>query len=109
MCSCGVCSAISSIAPQVLAVEDSRAAMAMFEEIQQKTGGHFKMVKTGGPGAANTVVVGDTVVCSATLGLGSSTLEAHYKRYAKHVVAVDISEFHKVDGGLTCLSLLLER
>lgn len=109
MCSCARSSAISSIAPQILAVEDSPAAMAMFNEIQQKTDGHFKMVKTVGPGAANTVLVGDTVICSATLGLGSVKLEAHYKEHAKHVIPVDISEFHKVDGGLTCLSLLIER
>jgi dimethylargininase len=101
--------AISSIASEILAVEESPAALAMFDEIQQKTGCHFKMVKTVGPGAANTVLVGDTVVCSATLGLGSVKLEAHYKQHAKHVIPVDISEFHKVDGGLTCLSLLIER
>lgn len=102
-------SAISSIAPEILAVEDSPAAMVMFDEIQQKTGGHFKMVKTVGPGAANTVLVGDTVMCSATLGLGSVKLESHYKQHAKHVIPVHISEFHKVDGGLTCLSLLIDR
>jgi len=101
-------SAISMIAPQTLSVEDSVAAMAMFDEIQQQTGGHFTMVKTKGPGAANTLLVGDTVICSATLGLGAD-LKAHYEQHAEHVVPVDISEFHKMDGGLTCLSLLIER
>ncbi|KAG0612001.1 hypothetical protein M758_7G182600 [Ceratodon purpureus] len=109
MCSRVLFSAISSISPKILAVEDSPAAIAMFDEIQQKTDGHFKMVKTLGPGAANTVLVGDAVICSATLGLGSLKLEAHYKQHARHVIPVDISEFHKVDGGLTCLSLLIER
>lgn len=99
-------SVLSMIAPQTLAVEDRLAATAMFDEIQQKTGGHFKMVKTVGPGAANTVLVGDTVICSATLG---TDLKAHYKQHAEHVIPVDMSEFHKVDGGLTCLSLLIER
>jgi dimethylargininase len=91
-------------------VEDSLAATAMFDEIQRKTGGYFKMVKTRGPGAANTVLVGDTVICSATLGLGEhADLKAHYEQYAQRVIPVDISEFHKVDGGLTCLSLLIKR
>ncbi|XP_024386939.1 uncharacterized protein [Physcomitrium patens] len=101
-------SVISEIAPQTLAVEDSVAAAAMFDEIQEQTNGHFKIVKTDGAGAANTVLVGDTVICSATLGLPAD-LEAHFKQHAKHVIPVNISEFHKVDGGLTCLSLLIER
>ena len=100
-------SAISSIAPQVVAVEDSAAARAMFEEMQVKARGQMRMVVTEGAGAANTVRVGDTVICAAMLRRGSGTLQAHYERHAKQVVAVDISEFHKVDGGLTCLSLLL--
>jgi N-dimethylarginine dimethylaminohydrolase len=49
------------------------------------------------------------VVCSATFGLGSVKLESHYQHHAKQVIPVYISEFHKVDGGLTCLSLLIDR
>jgi len=98
-------SVLTQIAPQTLAVEDNEVAAAMLVEVQRKGGNLFKAVQIAGAGAANTILVGDTLVCSATLG---SNLEAQYSQYAKNIISVDISEFHKVDGGLTCLSIIIE-
>jgi hypothetical protein len=96
---------VTQIAQQTLAVEDNDVAAAMLVEVQRKGGNLFKAVQIAGAGAANTILVGGTLICSATLG---SNLEAQYSHYAKNIISVDISEFHKVDGGLTCLSIIIE-
>ncbi len=60
-------------------------------------------VDPGEPWAANTVVVGDTVVLSAAFPRTAARLEA--EGFA--VVTLDISEFQKAEGGLSCLSILV--
>lgn len=98
-------SALTCIAPRTLAVEDNEDAQAMFEELQKMTAQHFKSFQVSVAGAANTLWVGDTLLISSTL---AGDLEPHFKQFAGEVVPVDISEFHKADGGLTCLSLIFE-
>jgi dimethylargininase len=51
--------------------------------------------------AANCVRVNEFVLIAA----GSPRLEAHLKRLGQRVIAVEMSEFQKMDGGLSCLSL----
>jgi N-dimethylarginine dimethylaminohydrolase len=97
--------ALTCIAPRTLAVEDNENAQAMFEELQKMTAQHFKSFQVSVAGAANTLWVGDTLLISSTL---AGDLEPHFKQFAGEVVPVDISEFHKADGGLTCLSLIFE-
>jgi dimethylargininase len=52
--------------------------------------------------AANVLPVNDTLFVLA----GSPTVRALATRYARRVVPLDLSEFRKMDGSLTCLSLL---
>lgn len=78
----------------------------MLDEVQRKSGGLFTSMKVAGPGAANTLLLGDTLLCSATLG---TNLAAQYGQHVRSIIPVDISEFHKVDGGLTCLSIIINR
>lgn len=60
-------------------------------------------VDPGEPWAANTVVVGDTVVLSAAFPRTAARLEAE----GFTVVTLDVSEFQKAEGGLSCLSILV--
>jgi dimethylargininase len=55
------------------------------------------------PWAANAVAVGDAVLVSATFRETRRRLEAPGFR----VVALDVSEFEKAEGGLSCLSIRL--
>jgi dimethylargininase len=55
------------------------------------------------PWGANTVLVGDTVVVSASYPETARLLESRGFR----VRTLDVSEFHKAEGGLSCLSILL--
>jgi len=55
------------------------------------------------PHAANTLTLGDTTLVSAAYPHTCRRLEAAGVRTR----AVDVSELHKAEGGLTCMSLLL--
>lgn len=69
--------------------------------------GRFEGVEVVGvppaePFAGNTVLVGDTVILPSSAPQTYSLLEGRgYK-----LRAVDISEFHKAEGGLSCLSII---
>jgi len=53
--------------------------------------------------AANCVRINDTVLMAA----GFPRLAARVAALGHRVVTVDVSEFRKMDGGLSCLSLRL--
>ncbi|MCL4507015.1 MAG: arginine deiminase family protein [Chloroflexi bacterium] len=63
----------------------------------------YELVRTvpGEAYAANCLRVNDVVLVAA----GFPTFEAYLQRLGYHTVAVEMSEFQKMDGGLTCLSL----
>ncbi len=56
------------------------------------------------PWAANALLIGDVVLFPAAFWRTRRRLEAR----GFHVRPVDISEFQKAEGGLTCLSIILE-
>lgn len=96
-------SALSSIGSDVLAVEDTPVGHRMFEAINRAK--QFEAVHVPSPGAANTLRVGDTLLYPSTYGAGD--WEKQYKMFNSDIIPVDISEFHKGDGGLTCLSIII--
>lgn len=55
------------------------------------------------PWAANTLTVGETIICSASYPETNERL----RRKELPICEVDVSEFHKAEGALTCMSLLL--
>jgi dimethylargininase len=55
------------------------------------------------PDAANAIAVGDTVVLSSAFPETGAMLA----RRGFDVRTVDVSEFHKAEGGMSCLSVLL--
>jgi dimethylargininase len=55
------------------------------------------------PWAANVAIIGDTVLMSATARRTAELVQ----RLDMPVVTVDLSEFAKAEGGVTCLSLLI--
>ena len=54
------------------------------------------------PWAANTIRVGDTICAQDDF---PKTLE-HIQKFSSHIMMLDISEFRKVEAGLSCLSIL---
>ncbi|CAM6126154.1 unnamed protein product [Calypogeia fissa] len=94
---------LSSVGLNVLAVEDTTEAKIIFSAIQS-VAPYFKSIIVSPAGAANTLLVGNTVVYPS--GYGKS-FESTYDTVASKVVPVNISEFHKADGGLTCLSIFV--
>jgi dimethylargininase len=65
----------------------------------------YQMIHTPEPNGANVLVLGKSVVVSAEAVETAARLREH--RY--DVQTIDISEFHKLEAGLTCLSVLLNR
>ncbi len=57
------------------------------------------------PWAANTIRVGDTICAQADF---PKTLE-RIQKFSAHVELVNISEFRKVEAGLSCLSILFSK
>nr|PNR40516.1 hypothetical protein PHYPA_017918 [Physcomitrium patens] len=50
-------------------------------------------------GAADTVHMGNTGMCSASQGI-SVDLEARHRQHAKHVITDNVIKFYKVDDSL---------
>ncbi|MBT3515631.1 MAG: hypothetical protein HOB32_10320 [Nitrospina sp.] len=65
----------------------------------------FKWIETGkaNPYAANCLAIGNTVLMSKA----SNALADKIHRRGFKVLELDISEFEKADGGITCLSIIL--
>lgn len=63
----------------------------------------YRVIQVGAEegGAANCIVLGDQIIMSA----GFSKTKMLLCETGSEVIEVDISEFAKIDGGLTCLSL----
>jgi dimethylargininase len=90
-------SACSLIPPDVLLINPAWVDAATFGRLPTIT------VDEREPHAANTLTVGSTTLVSAAYPRTQGRLEAAGVR----TQAVDVSELHKAEGGLTCMSLLL--
>lgn len=66
-------------------------------------GSDFRWLETDEPLGANLLALGDTILVSASAPHTLRRLQIEGLR----TVAVDVSELHKADGALTCLSLRL--
>jgi dimethylargininase len=89
--------ACSLVAPDVLLVNPGWVEPAAF--------GSWRVIAVDErePQAANTLTVGDTTLVSAAYPHTRRRLEAAGIRTR----SVDVSELHKAEGGLTCMSVLL--
>eukprot|EP00246_Nothoceros_aenigmaticus_P001271 TRINITY_DN11755_c0_g1_i1.p2 TRINITY_DN11755_c0_g1~~TRINITY_DN11755_c0_g1_i1.p2 ORF type:complete len:104 (-),score=10.22 TRINITY_DN11755_c0_g1_i1:164-475(-) len=96
-------SALSTIGFDVLAVEDSPSGHCMLEAIRKVK--RFEAMPVATSGAANTLRIGETLLYPSAYGTGE--WEKQYRTLNEGVIPVDISEFHKGDGGLTCLSIII--
>ena len=69
--------------------------------------GEFKCIETGESDryAANCLTIGDTVLISA----GSKNLAKKIRKEGFKTLELDVSEFEKVNGGLTCLSVIFKK
>ena len=90
-------SAASFIPPDVLLVNPAWVEPSAFGEVR------VIAVDEREPLAANTLTIGGTTLVSAAYPHTCRCLEAAGVRTR----SVDVSELHKAEGGLTCMSLLL--
>jgi dimethylargininase len=90
-------SAVSFIPPQILLVNPAWVDPSGFGELQ------VVAVDEDEPYAANTLTVGGTTLISSMYPRTRQRLEAAGVRTR----ALDVSELHKAEGGLTCMSVLL--
>jgi dimethylargininase len=91
-------SAVSFIPPHTLLVNPAWVDPAVFGELRRVA------VDEDEPYAANTLTVGATTLISAACPRTRERLEAA----GITTQALDVSELHKAEGGLTCMSVLLE-
>ncbi|KAJ7538485.1 hypothetical protein O6H91_11G050100 [Diphasiastrum complanatum] len=95
-------SVLSFVGQHTLVVEETHNAQEMVRIIQQAC--MLESIMVSIPGAANVLRVGNTIVYPSFYG---RDWESQYMLFAEKVIPVDISEFHKGDGGLTCLSIII--
>ena len=83
---------------------DSSTLLANREWVDMSAFEQFDVVEVhpDEPAAGNVLLLGDTIVMHA----GSPKTVGRVRAHFKNVQTVDISEFAKADGGLTCLSLV---
>ena len=91
-------SAVSFIPPDVLLANPQWVYPAVFGKLR------VVAVHEDEPHAANTLTIGDTTLVSAAYPQTRRRLEAAGIR----THTLDVDELHKAEGGLTCMSLLLE-
>ncbi len=91
-------SAVTRVASGTLLVNRDRVDAGMFH------GMSFVDVDPGEPHAANALLVGNTVVLPSAFPRTRSLLEEK----GIEVVALDISELAKAEGGVTCCSLIFD-
>eukprot|EP00897_Mesotaenium_endlicherianum_P001220 jgi/Mesen1/1125/ME000123S00300 len=87
----------------MMAVEATPEGEMLFQGVTQKLAGIVPVHVTD-RGAANVLLVGSTLLYSSAL---AHTSWALFEVARKRCVSLDMSEFHKADGGLTCLSLIV--
>jgi dimethylargininase len=92
-------SAVTAVAPNILLVNRNWVSADAFGDLR------LIDVDADEPHAANALVVGDVVICSAAFPKTRARLEQHGLR----VKAVDVDELAKAEGGVTCCSLVFER
>ena len=91
-------SAVTCVGPDTLLINDAWVDRAHWP------GKRFIPVATEEPHAANSLLVGETLLHAASAPRTRERLEAAGLR----VVALDVSEIEKAEGGVTCCSVLFE-
>jgi dimethylargininase len=73
-------------------------------DVQRLAGFEFIDVPSSEPGAANALLIEDVVIAPSAFPETIAVLEAH----GFIVKAIDVSEFQKAEGGVTCKSLIFK-
>lgn len=95
---------ISMVNETTFAVEDNPEAIDILQQIATHCP-EFSYVKVPDVGAANTLFVNGTLLFPSAYSKDSSKI---LSEASPNHVAINMSEFHKADGGLTCLSVLID-
>jgi dimethylargininase len=91
-------SAVTCVAPDTLLINDAWVDRAHWPRMR------FIAVAAEEPHAANSATVGESLIHAASAPRTRGRLEAA----GLHVVALDVSEIEKAEGGVTCCSVLFE-
>jgi dimethylargininase len=91
-------SAVTCVGADTLLINDAWVDRSLWP------GKQFIAVAADEPHAANSLLVGDTLIHAASAPRTRARLEAAGLR----VVALDVSEIEKAEGGVTCCSVLFE-
>jgi dimethylargininase len=91
-------SAVTPVAPKTLLVNRNWVSADAFGDLR------LIDVDADEPRAANALLLGDVVICSAAFPKTRARLERHGLR----VKTVDVDELAKAEGGVTCCSLVFE-
>jgi dimethylargininase len=91
-------SAVTCVGPDTLLINDA------WVDRTRWPGKRFIAVATEEPHAANSLLIGETLIHAASAPRTRERLEAAGLR----VVALDVSEIEKAEGGVTCCSILFE-
>ncbi|XP_024527694.1 N(G),N(G)-dimethylarginine dimethylaminohydrolase 1 isoform X1 [Selaginella moellendorffii] len=100
-------SVLSPLGRNSFLAEETFHAKQMLELIRKASMDSCDCVFTPHQGAANLLWVGNTLVYPSAYPCGSDLAEL-YANSAERVIPANISEFHKGDGGLTCLSIVID-
>ena len=88
-------SSVNAVGPDVLLVSEDFAGRSEFEGFEQIT------VAAGESYACNTLWINGTLITPE----GFPNTRRKLERLGMPVLELDVSEAHKMDGGLTCMSL----
>ncbi|XP_032238382.2 N(G),N(G)-dimethylarginine dimethylaminohydrolase 1 [Nematostella vectensis] len=99
-------STMTMLAPDTIVTSDDETALAAWNELVSKAKYQYKRVVVPESFAANCLFINGTVVHRPEKEIPKSY--PIYKGLKDPKVEMEISEFHKVDGCLTCRSILLK-
>lgn len=95
---------ISRVQRDVVAVESKEEYLAVYNMVRRHLP-HFRSLEVPDAGAANTCLVGDTLLFPSAY---SEQSVSTYDSACRPCIPLDMSEFHKADGGLSCLSIIID-
>jgi dimethylargininase len=101
-------SVMSAFSPDTLLFGDDEAARGILAAMESRyqLSSHYTVARVPDSVAANVVSVGPRVMVQMGFPRSLSIIEGLARRQAKQLIPVEMSEFIKADGALTCCSIL---
>lgn len=91
----------------IIAVGGSPASSEVLKYLKQRAQGKYKFIQLSDDHAANAVFVHDSILIKSRKEIGPANFRKLTEAVTVPVTEVEFDEFYKVDGCLTCCSILL--